>query len=77
MVHGSRAGDTVYRVNGTSQTFSAQTSTAPLNMAGYEEVNISTSSIGVDGIVWRRADKPDPARGREYVPGVALRRVCQ
>ncbi len=48
MVHGSRAGDTVYRVNGTSQTFSAQTSTAPLNMAGYEEVNISTSSIGVD-----------------------------
>src|SRR6266850_4305855 len=48
MVHGSRAGDTVYRVNGTMQTFSAQTSTAPLNMAGYEEVNISTSSIGVD-----------------------------
>jgi Carboxypeptidase regulatory-like domain len=48
MVHGSRAGDTIYRVNGTAQTFSAQTSTAPLNMAGYEEVNISTSSIGVD-----------------------------
>jgi hypothetical protein len=48
MVHGSRAGDTIYRVNGTAQTFSAQTSTAPLNMAGYEEVNISTSSIGID-----------------------------
>ena len=48
MVHGSRPGDTIYRVNSLAQTFSAQTSTAPLNMAGYDEVNISTSSVGVD-----------------------------
>ena len=73
MVHGSRAGDTVYRVNGTRQPFNAQTSTAPLNMAGYDGGEYRDLVHRRRRILWGRADEPDPARRREQVHGVVLR----
>ena len=46
-VHGSRGGDTTYRINGQSIA-SGNTATAPFNMAAVEEADVEVSGLSIE-----------------------------